>query len=131
MFTRRACVLLALLATSASAAEDTALADLNGDGQQDRIALAQSRSEVILTVQIQGLGSRTLRFPVATGAQDSFCTLPVKIRLEPLDCSPDGVFLAGCIESETAAAVVLDDNDCDAIRVYLNRESETLAWWRR
>jgi hypothetical protein len=59
------------------------------------------------------------------------CQFPVHLTAEPLDCKPDGASLPGCKQLPGTLQLVIDDGECDAIRVYWDHDKRTLNWWRR
>jgi hypothetical protein len=106
-------------------------ADLDGDGQPDSISLDQRSGHLTLVVLVSSTSStKILEFGVGQ-SQQAVCRLPVRLSAERLDCEPDGIALPGCRQVQEANTLVLDDGECDAIRVFWDHEKGALGWWRR
>jgi hypothetical protein len=129
----RSLSVIALSATVVVAADKPVRADVDGDGNPDSVTIDQSPESVRIQVSISSApGSmKVLSFGVGGARQDAVCRIPVQIDVEPIDCSPDGQALPGCKSVPSARELVLDDGDCDAIRVYWNHDTRALDWWRR
>jgi hypothetical protein len=129
---RAAALCLALVVSSLSAADHRVAVDLDGDGQPDPASTEQTSGVVRLAVESSALRATVrLEFGVSRARQDAVCQLPVRLMTEPLDCRPDGALLPGCKPLPDTLQLVLDDGECDAIRVYWDHDKRALNWWRR
>lgn len=133
MFTHAATVTLFLASSAPLAADQRIDADLDGDGQPDSALLTQTAERLRLSLKLSAAPQSVaaVEFGVDPARQDAVCRLPVRITAEPLDCEPEGVLLPGCNQQPPAFELVIEDGDCDAIRVYWNHEKGALSWWRR
>lgn len=123
---------LALVSSSLLAADGRIAVDLDGDGQPDRTRLDQTPGSVRVAVDSSALRATVrIEFEVDRGRQDAVCQFPVRLATERLDCNPDGVSLPGCKRHPETFQLVLDDGQCDAIRVYWDHDKRALNWWRR
>ena len=133
MFRHAATVTLLLASSAPLAADQRIAADLDGDGQPDSALLTQTAERLRLSLKLSAAPQSVaaVEFGVDPARQDAVCRLPVRITAEPLDCEPDGVSLPGCKQQPPASELVIEDGDCDAIRIYWNHEKGALSWWRR
>lgn len=108
--------------------------DVICDGKPDQALLGYGRDRTVwLGVVAAGRATPLLlRFRLGGEGQDAFCASPVRLTAGPLHCSDeDAGTLPGCRERPGCATLVLDDEQCDAIRVYGDSTHKKLRWWRR
>ena len=108
------------------------VADVNCDGKLDTIVLGSEKNNVVVAV-LSGAPSvapSLFTFPVNQHTQDSFCSVPKRIEISPLDCASDEGTLPGCKQYKGCRAFSVVDDDCDSFHFYWDSSRKTLAWWR-
>ena len=115
-------------------------------GQQNQPSLLTSRAMVLLTPSFLGTDKKAvwvavisgkqnekpqlLSFPIGTAAQDGFCSVPSRIRLDPHVCeTPEGP-LSGCKKAKSCHDLAIIDNDCDSFNFYWDSSRKEINWWR-
>lgn len=114
--------------------------DVNCDGVPDQTLLGIGPGQTVwlgvVTSSVTNSGARSapmlLRFRIGGAGQDAFCASPVRLAAEPLVCVDDDIGkLPGCHPRAGCSSLLLEDEQCDAIRVYVDRRRQMLRWWRR
>lgn len=106
-------------------------ANLSGDGHPYLAVIGYDSGGIILAVGTRANSNPIQYLPFAVGqSQAGVCATPVKLSVVPLSCDQDGVSLPGCIASPHTAGLTIDDNECDPINLYWDRDHGRLAWWR-
>jgi hypothetical protein len=118
-------------------AKTAVVADVTCDRVPDTIVVGYERDAVWLGV-VPGPGTNksaklsTMRFPVGTQSQDSFCAVPVHVETYPIACEDEDIgVLPGCKPVKGCLAFSLDDDKCDSFHFYWESSQKALAWWRR
>jgi hypothetical protein len=106
--------------------------DFDGDGALDAALIGYSKAGVVLAVRLDGIKQPIQYLEFRTGqSQDGVCATPVKLVAYPLSCEQDGGGqLPGCVGSPHASALSIDDEACDPVNVYWNRDQHHMTWWR-
>lgn len=107
--------------------------DFDGDGRQDEATLFQSKTQIKLEVRMHGAAKpQELVFGIAAGTQNAVCAMPVALEAFPASCADDesGESLPGCEERQGKVDLSINDNECDPINVYWNKDKKQMAWWR-
>ena len=109
------------------------VADVTCDGTPDTVVFGSDPGKVWVAVVSpnEPRNPQLLSFPLATHSQDSFCSVPVRIELEPFDCDADGEKLPGCKPVKSCSTFSLADDACDSFHFYWDSTRQTIRWWRR
>ena len=108
------------------------IADVNCDRQKESIVLGKEANEVVIAV-VSGerQDKPELRyFPIHSGTQDGFCTMPVRIEVYRLECDSDEGSLPGCKPVKGCQAFTVRDDECDGFNFYWDSSRKSLVWWR-
>ncbi len=116
--------------------KSSVVADVTCDGRADAALVGYEGNMVWLGV-VPGASERntsvplTIGFPVGRHSQDSFCAVPVRIEVSPLECRNEDGALPGCKPVKGCSAFSMVDDACDSFHFYWDSSRNTLTWWRR
>ena len=113
-------------------------ADVTCDGKVDTAVVGYEKDEAIWLGVVSGaVGNKptkpvTMRFLVGKETQDSFCSSPVEIEVQPIGCEDDDIgALPGCKEVKGCSEFSMIDSSCDSFHFYWDSSKKKLVWWRR
>lgn len=112
-------------------------ADVNCDGRSDISVVGYEGEDHVWLGVVTGSADNkptkpiTMQFFLGKHSQDSFCSAPVTIEKQPLDCkdAEEGT-LPGCKVVKGCFSLSMDDGSCDSFNFYWDRKQKELAWWR-
>ncbi len=115
--------------------ESTArVGDVICDGSADVIVVGEERNRIWVAVVPPPKGTTskplTSSYPVGTQSQDSFCAVPKRVDVYPLDCRPEGESLPGCRPVKSCKGFAVPDDECDSFNFYWDSSKKMLRWWR-
>ena len=118
-------------------AKTAVVADVTCDGVPDAVVVGYERDAVWLGA-VPGTRSNksakltTTRFSVGKQTQDSFCAVPVRVEVYPIECEDEEIgTLPGCKPVKGCLAFSLVDDSCDSFHFYWDSSQKALTWWRR
>jgi hypothetical protein len=135
---RLAAALKVLHSTNAAVtwdAKGAKVADVTCDRVADTIVVGYESKAVWLGI-VPGSKSThvgepiTIRFSVGEHTQNSFCEIPVRISIYPIDCENDEGPIPGCKVIKGCSAFSLADDACDSFHFYWDSSRKSLTWWR-
>ena len=108
--------------------------DFNGDGLQDAAIVGTRKQRVFLAIVFSTTSKKPkvqmFEFGISSSAEDSICDLPMKLDVNPLDCSPLDDPLPGCKQSNNTNSLELYGGECDPMNFYWDHEKNLMRWWR-
>ena len=112
--------------------KSVAFADVNCDRKNETIVLGKQKNEAVIALVSGEHQEKTqlLSFPIGSATQDSFCAMPVRIEVSPLECEPDVGPLPGCRPVKGCQSFRVADDECDSFNFYWDSSRKTLGWWR-
>jgi hypothetical protein len=117
-------------------AKAAVVADVTCDGVPDTIVVGYETGSVWLGV-VPGTKSpkagkpMTTHFLLGKQTQDSFCDVPVRVEIYPIECENEDGSLPGCKAVKGCSAFSLIDDSCDSFHFYWDGSRKSLRWWRR
>ena len=114
------------------------VADVTCDGVNDTLLVGYKGKNAVSVGVVPGAQGATgikpliLTFRVGAQTQESFCGVPVRIEMHPIECSDEDVGeLPGCKPTQGCSDFSVIDDLCDSFHFYWNAEAKELVWWRR
>lgn len=111
-------------------------ADVTCDGKADLIAVGYSKGSLWVGVLPSSVSTSSrkpmiFRFAVDRNVQEAVCTVPVRIRYYPIQCSDDDYgHYEGCRTVRGCSGFAVSDNECDPLEFYWDSTHKRLEWLR-
>lgn len=113
-------------------------ADVTCDGNADIAIVGYEKEQAVWVGVVPGSDKKRvskpvmMRFPVGKHSQDSFCSVPVQIEAQPIECDDEELgALPGCKRVRGCSDFSIVDHACDSFHFYWDSSRKRLMWWRR
>jgi hypothetical protein len=111
-------------------------ADVTCDGRFDSVAVGYQGGAIWVGMVPGGKASGArrpvaIRFTIERDKPDGFCTTPVRLERQPLDCMTTAGPLPGCKAAPGCFSFSVTDDVCGPLHFHWDNDRNALSWSRR